>query len=56
MTIMQQPSLFSIQELYDIQPTEKYDAIVAAINLDIIHYEVMKNRIVAHLKNSIIRL
>jgi len=42
MTIIRQPSLFSIQELYDMQPTEKYDAIVAAINLDMIYHEVMK--------------
>src|SRR5699024_3116486 len=42
MTIIRQPSLFSIQELYDMQPTEKYDAIIAAINLDMIYHEVMK--------------
>jgi len=42
MTIIRQPSLSSIQELYDMQPTEKYDAIVAAINLDMIYHEVMK--------------
>src|SRR5699024_4868951 len=41
-TIIRQPSLFSIQELYDMQPTEKYDAIVSAINLDRIYHEVMK--------------
>ena len=42
MTIIRQPSLFSIQELYDMQPTEKYDAIIDAINLDLIYHEVMK--------------
>src|SRR5699024_4794283 len=42
MTIIRQPSLFSIQELYDMQPTEKYAAIIAAINLDMIYHEVMK--------------
>ena len=42
MTIIRQPSLFSIQELYDMQPTQKYDAIIAAINLDAIYYEVCK--------------
>ena len=42
MTIIRQPSLFSIQELYDMQPTEKYDVIIDAINLDLIYHEVMK--------------
>ena len=41
-TIIRQPSLFSIQELYDMQPTQKYDAIISVINLDMIYYEVMK--------------
>ena len=42
MTIIRQPSLFSIQELYDMEPTQKYEAIISAINLDLIYYEVMK--------------
>ncbi len=42
MTIIRQPSLFSIQELYDMQPTQKYDAIISAINMDAIYYEVCK--------------
>src|SRR5699024_5904028 len=42
MTIIRQPSLFSIQELYNMQPTEKYDAIIDAINLDLTYHEVMK--------------
>ena len=42
MTIILNLSLFSIQELYDMQPTEKYDAIIEAINLDLIYHEVMK--------------
>jgi len=42
MTIIRQPSLFSIQELYDMQPTQKYDAIISVVNLDMIYYEVMK--------------
>lgn len=28
MTIIRRPSLFSIQELYDMEPTQKYDAII----------------------------
>jgi len=42
MIIIRQPSLFSIQELYDMQSPEKYDAIIVAINLDLIYHEVMK--------------
>src|SRR5699024_5938710 len=33
MTIIRQPSLFSIQELYDMEPTQKYDTIISAINM-----------------------
>ncbi len=42
MTIIRQPSLFSIQELYDMEPTQKYDAIISAINMDAIYYEISK--------------
>src|SRR5699024_9827712 len=42
MTIIRQPSLFSIQELYDMEPTQKYDAIISAIDMDAIYYEVSK--------------
>ena len=42
MIIIINPSLFSIQELYDMRATEKYDAIIDAINLDLMYHEVMK--------------
>src|SRR5690625_5966779 len=42
MTIIRQPSLFSIQELYDMEPTQKYNAIISAINMDAIYYEISK--------------
>lgn len=42
MTIIRQPSLFSIQELYEMEPTQKYDAIISSINMDIIYHEVAK--------------
>src|SRR5699024_5646070 len=42
MTIIRQPSLFSIQELYDMEPTQTYDAIISAIDMDAIYYEVSK--------------
>jgi len=42
MTIIRQPSLFSIQELYEMEPTQKYEAIISAIDLDAIHYEICK--------------
>ena len=46
MTIIRQPSLFSIQELYDMEPTQKYDAIISAIDIDAIYYEVSKKSLV----------
>ena len=42
MTIIRQPSLFGIQELYDMEPTEKYEAIISAIDLDAIYCAVTK--------------
>jgi len=42
MTIIRQPSLFSIQELYDMEPTQKYDAIISVINMDAIYQEISK--------------
>ena len=46
MTIILQPSLFSIQELYDIEPTQKYDAMISEIDMDAIYYEVSKKSLV----------
>lgn len=42
MTIIRQISLFSIQELYDMEPTQKYEAIISAIDLDAIFHKVTK--------------
>ncbi|MFU0789022.1 transposase [Virgibacillus proomii] len=42
MTIIRQESLFGIQELYDMEPTQKYEAIISTINLDAIYYEINK--------------
>jgi len=42
MTIIRQPSLFGIQELYDMEPTQKYESIISAIDLDKIYHEVTK--------------
>src|SRR5690625_1689406 len=42
MAIIRQMSLFSIQELYDMEPTQKYDAIISAIDLDKIYHTVTK--------------
>jgi len=38
MTIILNPSLFSIQELYDMEPPHKYDAIISAIDMDAIYF------------------
>src|SRR5690625_553970 len=42
MTIIRQTCLFSIQDLYDMEPTQKYNAIISAIDLDAIYYEINK--------------
>src|SRR5699024_4564557 len=42
MTIIRQPSLFGIQELYDMEPTQKYEEIISAIDLDSIYHKVTK--------------
>lgn len=42
MTIIRQLSLFGIQELYDMEPTQKYDAIISAIDVDAIYHAVTK--------------
>lgn len=42
MTIIRQPSLFGIQELYDMEPAQKYEEIISAINLDAMHQAVIK--------------
>ncbi|MBU8601116.1 transposase, partial [Virgibacillus pantothenticus] len=42
MTIIRQPSLFGIQELYDMEPTQKYEAIISAIDLDKMYHKVTK--------------
>ena len=42
MTIIRQPSLFGIQELYDMELTQKYEEIISTINLDKIYLAVTK--------------
>src|SRR5690625_2233314 len=42
MTIIRQETLFGIQELYEMEPTHRYEAIISAIDLDKIYYEVNK--------------
>lgn len=42
MAIIRQTCLLGIQELYDMEPTQKYDAIIATINLDKIYHAVTK--------------
>ncbi|WP_010532229.1 IS1182 family transposase [Lentibacillus jeotgali] len=42
MTIIRQTSLFGIQELYEMEPTQKYEAIISAIDLDAIYHEITK--------------
>src|SRR5690625_208237 len=42
MTIIRQFSLFGIQELYDMEPTQKYEAIISALDLDFMYHHVTK--------------
>ncbi|MBB5149017.1 transposase [Ureibacillus thermosphaericus] len=42
MTIIRQPSLFDIQELYEMEPTHCYEVIISSIDLDEIYYAVTK--------------
>jgi len=42
MTIIRQMCFFSIEELYDMQPIEKYDSIISAINMNLIYEKVSK--------------
>ena len=42
MTIIRQQSLFRIEELYEMEPTQIYEEIMAPIDLDIIFYEINK--------------
>src|SRR5699024_10062100 len=42
MTIIRQQSLFGIQELYDMEPTQKYEEIISAIDLHAIYQQVAK--------------
>ena len=42
MTIIRQGSLFDLQELYDLEPTQRFEAIFSAIDLDQIFAVVTK--------------
>lgn len=42
MAIIRQTSLFSIQDLYDMEPTDRYDAIISVIDLHRIYTKVGK--------------
>jgi len=42
MSIIRQGSLFDLQDLFNLEPTHRYDAILSAIDLDAIHYKVSK--------------
>ena len=42
MTITRQLSLFGIPELYDMEPTKKYAAIISSVDLNHIYYAINK--------------
>ncbi len=42
MSIIRQGSLFDLQDLYDLEPTQRYEAILSSIDVDSIVYQVGK--------------
>ncbi len=42
MSIIRQGSLFDLQELYDLEPTQRFEAIFSAIDIDPIYALVKK--------------
>jgi len=42
MPIIRQGSLFDLQDLFDLEPTQRYEAVISAIDLDLIFQEVNK--------------
>lgn len=42
MTIIRQQSLFGIQELYDMEPTQQYQEIMSTLDLDTIFFAINK--------------
>ncbi len=42
MSIIQQGSLFDLQDLYDLEPTHRYEAILSEIDIDTIYHKVSK--------------
>lgn len=42
MTIIRQQSLFGIQELFEMEPTQRYESFISTIDLDKIYYGVNK--------------
>ena len=55
MIIIWQLNLFSIQELYELEPTQRYDDIISVIDLDKNDYEVNKRSRFSTLWHSIIQ-
>ena len=52
MSIIKQESLFDISELYEMEPTHRFDAILSAINLEPILAVVAKNRRIPSSRHS----
>lgn len=42
MSIIRQGTLFDLQDLYDLEPTQRYDTVLSTIDLDSILYKVSK--------------
>lgn len=42
MSIIRQGSLFDLQDLFDLEPTQRYDAILSAVDTDVIYQKIKK--------------
>ncbi len=42
MSIIRQESLFDMQDLFDLEPTQRYEAVISAIDLDAIFHKINK--------------
>ncbi|ERI07365.1 hypothetical protein HMPREF0083_04546 [Aneurinibacillus aneurinilyticus ATCC 12856] len=51
MSIIRQGSLFSIQDLYDLEPTQRFEAIFSTIDIEPILFSLSKKTNHSYLKN-----
>lgn len=52
MPIIRQESLFDLQDLYDLEPTQRFDALFSAIDIGPVLHQLSKKRVLAGLLSS----